>query len=124
MKNQIYNRHSIYEIIRNHYIKNFPYTIQFDALNAINEHISLIIDNASIQKNEDKKYIFINNNNTNKENDDPFESTERNLAAYLSRSSGIEALFQDVNALQKWLLQSGFISSGIATEKMLLTNKL
>ncbi len=33
------------------------------------------------------------------------------------RSSGIEALFQDVNALQKWLLQSGFISGGIATEK-------
>ncbi|EFG7836065.1 hypothetical protein BMC85_001634 [Escherichia coli] len=78
---------------------------------------------ASIQKNEDNKYIFINNN-TNKETDDPFESTERNLAAYLSKSSGIEALFQDVNALQKWLLQSGFISGGIATEKMLITNKL
>ncbi|WP_249941040.1 hypothetical protein [Escherichia coli] len=85
--------------------------------------ISLIIDDASIQKNEDNKYIFINNN-TNKETDDPFESTERNLAAYLSKSSGIEALFQDVNALQKWLLQSGFISGGIATEKMLITNKL
>ncbi|EQC0104678.1 hypothetical protein AB8R05_21240 [Klebsiella variicola] len=123
MKNQIYNRHGIYEIIRNHYIKNFPYTVQFEALNAINEHISLIIDDASIQKNEDNKYIFINNN-TNKETDDPFESKERNLAAYLSRSSGIEALFQDVNALQKWLLQSGFISGGIATEKMLITNKL
>ena len=55
MKNQIYNRHGIYEIIKNHYIKNFPYTVQFEALNAINEHISLIIDDASIQKNEDNK---------------------------------------------------------------------
>lgn len=101
----------------------FPYTVKFEALNAINEHVSLIIDDASIQKNEDNTYIFINNN-TNKESDDPFESTERNLTAYLSRSSGIEALFQDVNALQKWLLQSGFISDGIATKKMLITNKL
>lgn len=53
MKNQIYNHRGIYEIIRNHYIKNFPYTVQFEALNAINEHISLIIDDASIQKDED-----------------------------------------------------------------------
>ncbi len=77
----------------------------------------------NLRPGQANKYIFINNN-TNKETHDPFESKERNLAAYLSRSSGIEALFQDVNALQKWLLQFGFISGGIATEKMLITNKL
>ncbi|EIQ5176260.1 hypothetical protein LVC53_004812 [Salmonella enterica] len=123
MKNQPYSRQGIYDIIRSHYLRNFPYTIQFEALNAINEHISLIIDSASIQKNESGEYVFINNN-PNMEVDDPFESTERNLAAYLSKSSGVEALFQDVNALQKWLLQYGFIHGGIATEKMLVTNKL
>lgn len=50
MKNQLYSRQGIYDIIRSHYLRNFPYTIQFEALNAINEHISLIIDSASIQK--------------------------------------------------------------------------
>ncbi|WP_137462148.1 hypothetical protein, partial [Escherichia coli] len=92
MKNQLYSRQGIYDIIRSHYLRNFPYTIQFEALNAINEHISLIIDSASIQKNESGEYVFINNN-PNMEVDDPFESTERNLAAYLSKSSGVEALF-------------------------------
>lgn len=50
MKNQLYSRQGIYDIIRSHYLRNFPYTIEFEALNAINEHISLIIDSASIQK--------------------------------------------------------------------------
>ena len=46
MKNQIYNRHGIYEIIRNHYIKNFPYTVQFEDINEINDHISISIDDS------------------------------------------------------------------------------
>lgn len=123
MKNKIYSCHGIYDIIRSHYIKNFPYTIQFEALNAINEHIHSIIEDACIQKNNENKYVFISLNSNNA-NNDPFESAGRNLAAYLSKLSGIEELFQDVNALHIWLSEFGFILNGIATEKMLATTKL
>ncbi|HHN9525792.1 TPA: hypothetical protein ACP687_003374 [Escherichia coli] len=63
-------------------IKNFSYTIKFKALNAINVHISLIVVDASMEN----KHIFINDN-INKESNESFESTERNLAAYLFLTS-------------------------------------
>lgn len=122
MKNQIYNRHGVYEIIRNHYIKNFPYPILFQALNAINESLYNINKNASLKKDGDQ-YKFINPN-SNKENNSPYGNPGDNLFAYLSQSSGVEALLQDINALQEWLSNNGFIFNGIATEKMLVTSKL
>ncbi len=63
-------------------IKNFSYTIKFKALNAIYVHISLIVVDASMEN----KHIFINDN-INKESNESFESTERNLAAYLFLTS-------------------------------------
>ncbi len=65
----------------------------------------LIIDDASIQKNEDNKYIFINNSTLIKETDDPFESTARKVvAAYLSKSKVVSKHCSKMNALQNSLL--------------------
>lgn len=122
MKNKIYSRHSIYSIIRNYYLNNFPYQIQFEALNAINEHIKNINEDVHIEKVGDE-YKLIQPTYP-KEIDSKYEIPERNVFVYLSQPSGMAAIFQDVNTYHQWLIKNGFIADRIATEKMLVADKL
>jgi hypothetical protein len=127
MKNHILTINGIYDVIREHYVSNFPYALQFQATDALNTYIKQLNKHALLTKAEDGKYIFENPEPTPTDNS-PFAnslgSSARNLEAYLSQESGIQNLFQDTNAMHEWLLQSGFINAGIATEKMLSTRKL
>lgn len=127
MKNHILTISSIYGIIREHYVSNFPHKLQFQAVDALNKYIKRYNEKASLCKTDGGKYIFENPEPTPKE-ESPYENSlglsARNLEAYLSQESGVQNLFQDINAMHEWLLQSGFINAGIATEKMLLTHKL
>lgn len=127
MKNHILTINGVYEIIKEHYVSNFPHKLQFQAVDALNRYIKRRNENAFLSKTEGGKYIFENPEPTPTE-DSPFENSlgasARNLEAYLSQESGVQNLFQDTNAMHEWLLQSGFINAGIATEKMLATHKL
>lgn len=122
MKNKFYNRHGIYNIIRKHYLKNFPYPTQFEALNAINEHLNSIDESVHIKKVGDE-YKLIQPTH-HKEEKSKYETQESNVFVYLSQPSGIAAVFQDVNTYHEWLNNNGFIADRIATEKMLVTDKL
>ncbi|MCM7470847.1 hypothetical protein UXP00_21870 [Enterobacter asburiae] len=123
MKNHILSISGVYGIIRDHYVSNFPYKLQFQAVDALNGYIKRYNENAFLSKTDNGKYIFENPKPTPKD-DSPFENPAKNLEFYLSQESGLQNLFQDTNAMHEWLLQSGFINAGIATEKMLLTHKL
>ncbi|MCY2120008.1 hypothetical protein OW833_23455 [Klebsiella pneumoniae] len=123
MKNHILSISGVYGIIREHYVSNFPHKLQFQAVDALDKYIKQYNENASLRKADGGKYIFENPEPTPKD-DSPFENSARNLEAYLSQESGLKNLFEDINAMHEWLLQSGFINAGIATEKMLLTHKL
>ncbi|AVE75116.1 TPA: hypothetical protein R4200_004519 [Enterobacter hormaechei subsp. oharae] len=123
MKNHILSISGVYGIIRDHYVSNFPHKLQFQAVDALNGYIKRYNENAFLSKTDNGKYIFENPKPTPKD-DSPFENPAKNLEFYLSQESGLQNLFQDTNAMHEWLLQSGFINAGIATEKMLLTHKL
>ncbi|HHT0990071.1 TPA: hypothetical protein ACTYAY_001902 [Enterobacter roggenkampii] len=127
MKNHILTINSVYDLIREHYISNFPYKLQFQAVDALNKYIKRHNEQAFLTKTEDGKYIFENPEPTPTD-DSPFVnslgSSARTMENYLSQETGIQNLFQDTNAMHEWLLQSDFIRAGIATEKMLSTHKL
>lgn len=126
MKNDILTINDIYNVIREHYISNFPYELQFQSVDALNKYVKQLNKNAALTK-LNGKYIFENPDPT-PEVDSPFSNSEgsiaRTLEKYLLQESGIQNLFQDINAMHLWLSQSGFIKSGIATEKMLNLSKL
>lgn len=126
MKNDILTINDVYDVIREHYISNFPYEIEFQAADALNTHVKRVNEKASLTK-INEKYIFENPEPT-PEVDSPYTNSEgsiaRALEKYLSQEAGVQNLFQDTNTMHEWLIQSGFIKAGVATEKMLSVHKL
>ncbi|MBE5213498.1 hypothetical protein IG611_00400 [Pectobacterium sp. A535-S3-A17] len=126
MKNTLYNINGIYGVIRDYYIANFPHKIEFHADNALNAHVRSKNENAFIVKNE-KGYEFSNPTPYQLSDDSFSRSFEVNIVSlekYLSEENNLTFMFQDVNALNKWLEDSGFVKNGVATEKMLATKTL
>lgn len=122
MKNTVIEFNEVYSLIRKHYLLNFPYKLDFQAMDALNIFIKKHNENAQIIKNSEGVYKFENPVPTPSV-DSPFEnsigSTSREIEAYLSDDQGLKNIFLDTNAMHEWLVKSGFIQAGVATEKML-----
>lgn len=58
MKNHILTINGVYDLIREHYVSNFPYKLQFQAVDALNKYIKRQNEHAFLTKTEDGKYIL------------------------------------------------------------------
>ncbi|EDJ8983003.1 hypothetical protein GFI10_01915 [Salmonella enterica subsp. diarizonae] len=105
---------NIFEIIRNHYKEHFPYCSEWDAITAIN----LAFKNSSygrvvpgyFKTNDIGQVLYAGQHNHYSEE-------------VFTKKENCQHLVNDVEALHSWLLNNGFIKDGMATEKMILTNK-
>ncbi|MBN3099949.1 hypothetical protein H4F38_19575 [Pectobacterium brasiliense] len=123
MKNEIYDLNTLYHMIKNHFMINFPHKIIFNELDVINEHLNHLNKSAEIQRT-DTGYHFDNPSPTVKSGDffsSPLELNAMKIESYFSQPSGIEKMAEDIYALYFWLQKEGYIDNGVATEKMLVS---
>ncbi|MEI3777107.1 hypothetical protein [Pectobacterium brasiliense] len=126
MRNSLYNINGIYSIIRKYYIDNFPYKIEFRAEDVLNYHIQSKNENAYIVQNG-TEYEFKNPTPYQLSDDTfarSFETEIVSLEEYLAEENNLVSIFNDVHTFNNWLVDSGFIKNGVATEKMLVTKTL
>ncbi|MCA6924719.1 hypothetical protein [Pectobacterium versatile] len=126
MRNSLYNINGIYSIIREYYIANFPYKIEFKAEDVLNAHIQSKNENACIVQNG-TKYEFQNPTPYQLSNEAfarSFETGIVYLEEYLAEENNLVSIFNDLHIFNSWLVDSGFIKNGVATEKMLVTKTL
>jgi hypothetical protein len=122
MKNNLINIKTAYNLIRDEYVFNFPYELEFEALKVLNNFIKNENKDAFLRKNDDGTYHFENPHPTVRD-DSPFENSfgasAIKVEEYLSQADAASNIIKDINALHNWLCKSDFIREGVATEKML-----
>jgi hypothetical protein len=128
MKNSTYAIDVVYQMLRNYYIKNFPYSTRPSVGSVINDELLRLSSSARIVTGSVTNTVTFENPHPAEPATDAGYNPAFILEECLSDQSSLTDLWDDLRAMREWLIIAGYLckvgAGHTATETLLRTKTI